>query len=544
MEVKRMQFFKIRLLILIVFVLTTISVTQTTFAASIKKPEFIYQSKVVTKNTKLTIRTNENKGVIYYTTNGSEPIKGKKGTKTAKGKTKNLKIKKTTTVKARVYVGKKKSKVAKITIVYLKPAEITEIKNENDRIRITWKTDKYVNGYYIYRKGKDNKWKKYKKLNGKNQKTFLDTGVEINNKYSYMVIPYKGKKTASIKSKISAKSINLVHQHLEEIVLDGYYTVEKCSLCGVVNKKYLTEDIPEYWNQTIVNALTNVTAHKKIPSYIYITDTHWDTNAKNSPVIANFLSSQLNNTPVVFGGDVIYATASTRQKGIDETKDFLSKFTANVFSTTGNHDYNTTKNPKTSLTEDDLYNVLYKHESSFAHLDGKSLYSYMDDKNNKVRMISFCFTEYNVVPEDTIKWIEKRVTELPADWAVVLFSHAYWTFKEAGVPIYPRENAEKLMKRFLEIQKKSKATIALWQVGHVHRDYAAYVRNESDKDNTKILVVSTSCDNYSQSTRCGGPVMAKGTATEQLLEVVQIDTENRKIYMTRVGAGNSRSFAY
>lgn len=35
-----------------------------------------------------------------------------------------------------------------------------------------------------------------------------------------------------------------------------------------------------------------------------------------------------------------------------------------------------------------------------------------------------------------------------------------------------------------------------------------------------------------------------GTATETALDVVTIDRLNRKIYMTRVGAGNDREIEY
>jgi hypothetical protein len=38
--------------------------------------------------------------------------------------------------------------------------------------------------------------------------------------------------------------------------------------------------------------------------------------------------------------------------------------------------------------------------------------------------------------------------------------------------------------------------------------------------------------------------MAKGTDSEHVLEIVQVDKANGQIYMSRIGAGHSRSFSF
>ena len=57
-----------------------------------------------------------------------------------------------------------------------------------------------------------------------------------------------------------------------------------------------------------------------------------------------------------------------------------------------------------------------------------------------------------------------------------------------------------------------------------------------------LNVISTTCDAYGAPE--GGVVRAKGTITEQAFDVVNIDYENKKIYMTRIGAGEDRVFSY
>lgn len=57
-----------------------------------------------------------------------------------------------------------------------------------------------------------------------------------------------------------------------------------------------------------------------------------------------------------------------------------------------------------------------------------------------------------------------------------------------------------------------------------------------------LNVISTTCDAYRAPE--GGVERTKGTITEQAFDVVNIDYENKKIYMTRIGAGEDRVFSY
>ena len=136
--------------------------------------------------------------------------------------------------------------------------------------------------------------------------------------------------------------------------------------------------------------------------------------------------------------------------------------------------------------------------------------------------------------------MEKNIKSLGSDWSVVLFSHAYWTYGKAGTTLSPKKMGKDISDRLLSIQAASKAKSVLWHVGHVHRDNSQIIKS----GNSSILVVSTSTDNYTQADTWGGPKMTKGTATEQVIDYVQIDKKNKKVYMTRIGAGIDRVFNY
>jgi hypothetical protein len=102
-------------------------------------------------------------------------------------------------------------------------------------------------------------------------------------------------------------------------------------------------------------------------------------------------------------------------------------------------------------------------------------------------------------------------------------------------------DAKELSTKLLDIQAHSDATIVLWHVSHIHRDKHEVL---SDGDGNHLLVVSTNCDAYAKSTCWGGKAMTKGTASEQVVDIVQIDKKKRTIYMTRIGAGTSRKFMF
>lgn len=158
-----------------------------------------------------------------------------------------------------------------------------------------------------------------------------------------------------------------------------------------------------------------------------------------------------------------------------------------------------------------------------------------------MRYISFFFDDTEEVSSEVIDSIGRAVSSLDADWSVVLFSHAYWHYAHPGDEPYAKPEAKQLAAKLLDIQAHSNATIALWHVGHIHRDMQEML---SDGNGNQLLVVASNCDAYQRSSCWGGLAMTKGTATEQVIEIVQLDKDRGKIYMTRIGAGRSRTFAY
>ena len=77
------------------------------------------------------------------------------------------------------------------------------------------------------------------------------------------------------------------------------------------------------------------------------------------------------------------------------------------------------------------------------------------------------------------------------------------------------------------------ATIVCVITGHCHRDFVSY----SVKG---YPMIATTCDaRQAENYDINFPTRTVGTTTECAFDVFHVDTENRKIYTTRIGAGGA-----
>ena len=298
--------------------------------------------------------------------------------------------------------------------------------------------------------------------------------------------------------------------------------------------------IPSHWDDEIATSETAIRNHEITMGehgveFFFVTDTHWLGNAQQSGEIIAKMSKDLNIPLVVFGGDAVYSRADSRSEAIEELRDFYDAYNKDfyLFSTIGNHDYNYVGSSDTTIytTDGDLYAVGCRRMEDFAYTDQSARHAYYDNTSQKVRYIQVNCANNQAITNADLEWVDARITELDAGWTAILFSHSYFS-SGASIPTACAENAE----HFATLNESADATIACWIVGHCHMD--------TSDDTHGILVISTSCDVYNQSTQNGGPEMAFGTDTEQCIDCYQIDTSNRKIYVTRIGAGDDREFTY
>lgn len=313
-------------------------------------------------------------------------------------------------------------------------------------------------------------------------------------------------------------------------------------------------DVPEYWYTAIFNAENQflVNDAKISPHsfrFVFLTDVHWGDNAKKSPVLINKICNDLDISLICFGGDVL--TRHKEKANCTEiSRDFIKKFDKKLFVTAGNHDNNSDNNKNTStiLTSDEMYAALFRKNDYEINYEQSTNHGYFDFTAQKVRFIQidtgtpFWYDgDKTSIDESRLDlefdYLYQKISELDATWNVVIFTHEYFLGKSvSSVNSYVTERLNSKV-----LSKKFEATIAALFVGHTHYDMST-VHNYAGKS---VLVICTMQDaaSSSQNTESGIPMII-GTDTEQAFDLVQIDFHNRKIYCTRVGAGENREFSY
>jgi predicted phosphodiesterase len=315
--------------------------------------------------------------------------------------------------------------------------------------------------------------------------------------------------------------------------------------------------IGDYWKDELADGIAKIEANRKktdggLSEFFFLTDAHWPDNAGYSPALINYLAEKINAEYVVFCGDIIRRYNETKENAINnEILAFYNALeaytkvgeTLKIMTTLGNHDRNYSVDyPNDTLTEREAYDLFTKRMEGWGVVrgDGDSTASYYDDTQNKVRYVQFFFTSSSVdLPENrfiegALAWAEDRIKELDSEWTVIVMTHGFLPSK--GVTIASMESDEKeIAKALLRIKSEARAELACWLVGHNHID-----RNEvlqSADRQTRLPVISCASDGYPKDEYLN-------SIQEQSFSFMQVDTANKKIYLTRIGRGSDQVIRY
>ena len=298
---------------------------------------------------------------------------------------------------------------------------------------------------------------------------------------------------------------------------------------------------PSYWNDVVDTVIDTHIGHmlemKTGDQFVFITDPHWDSNAKNSSPIIDYIGEQTGIDLVINGGDVLKSNDATQLLAYDEIKRYLASYRNDhlrLFSSIGNHDRNgvAQADPTAILPIEAQYNAMIKPEEAWLNTDGTAYCNVYDNTSQKIRYIQFFYTADSEYIEDVDNRLKAAMRSTPSDYTIVLISHAYWN--QGVVP----QAAAAYANSILTVMDEITAKVAIWLVGHNHVDTDTTLTSTGGKT---LNIVSTMTDAYGQNP---STTMTKGTTSEQAFDVIALNTETETVYMTRVGAGSSRSFTY
>lgn len=319
----------------------------------------------------------------------------------------------------------------------------------------------------------------------------------------------------------------------------------------------LKQDIPFYYKKHLSDKITEVRAKETFSGvtgdeFIFITDYHMERNANNSPSLIDKIIHQTGAKKIVFGGDA-YDASSTPDLALNKIADFYSMFYENadkILSCVGNHEYNNpaSNKPEQQIPNGQVYASIVNRNDLIHHSRHTCNYTILNRSNETMYIFIGC--EYSSsVTEESTKYVLETLKNNDG-YDIIVFSH---TGLDNGGDNGNVANIIDGFKRITDgIDKFNQKSNYIFDgitydysgctgevicvfSGHNHVD--GCIRTDGG-----LNIISTTCDAYGAPE--GGVVRKKGTITEQAFDVVNIDYENKKIYMTRIGAGEDRVFSY
>ena len=328
----------------------------------------------------------------------------------------------------------------------------------------------------------------------------------------------------------------------------------------IINQKKLmklnnSDNIPTYFetyiNTKYKNILSKMSTNSRMSfSFPFITDMHLEYNSESGSKLIKWLDRRFNFPYIVNGGDISDYNQDLFIKYMTMNDTVLHKTLYSV----GNHEFINNGGSTTAYDNSGyakIYNEIVSHFENknikFNEDDENSVYYYYDDNVNKVRIITIDALDWSHY-EKQKKWICKVLDEIKEkeDWGIIIISHylpTHSSFKGSG-----GGKIDEVVKPIFAYANKTtynsynfttaKCQIMFIACGHTHWDNLAKVNN--------VNIFSSVNDSMRVETYEGltAPTKTLGTITECSFEVITIDKKLRKVYLTKIGAGEDREFTY
>lgn len=312
----------------------------------------------------------------------------------------------------------------------------------------------------------------------------------------------------------------------------------------------------DYLNEKIQTIKTLETAYGTQGETIaFITDIHYPDNKMYSFPILKKLIENTNISYVICGGDVIRDNVdlNTGKQNAYDFMEIVKKSIGDKFITIyGNHDNNSNQTNK--MTMDEVYSVYFKHQENIVKPDVNKLsglYWYVDNPIQKIRYIglnTFEGINEGVLSVAQMKWLCEEALSFPSNgWNVCFFSHRTTSGNRTGTLSEFREiiRAIRYQSNYsatytdanqetydINVNYAGKGHSVLFVAhGHDHYDYL-------DIDND-IAYFASICD---ATYKDDNSVPTREGVNLQSFEVITINKKDHIVNLTKIGAGEDRSF--
>lgn len=293
--------------------------------------------------------------------------------------------------------------------------------------------------------------------------------------------------------------------------------------------------------------------------FFFITDIHIHLNGRASVPLIRRIGKETGVDTVLCGGDHCWAFGSKAQCLLDfnDSLHYMDPIreSMKLYHARGNHDCTVRSswelNTGYTMPYAQVREAFREHTSpANGSVDGK-LYYYADDPSGKVRYIILDTSEeheeedsawgvcYGMTREQ-LCWLANTALRLPGeDWTAIVMGHVPCTPELSS---YASELDD--LRLILEAFHK-KAACGYGDFQNAQGELAAYICGHNHKDQSAVtngvLHISTGCDAY-----CKDDIHPRdvGCIHGTLFELFLLDKKAKTLQAFRIGAGESRNFAY
>lgn len=277
-------------------------------------------------------------------------------------------------------------------------------------------------------------------------------------------------------------------------------------------------------------------------AFIFISDTHWEKNAKKSPALLKYLHEHTHIDRLFGGGDYM-DNALTPNPPLFECVDALrDTWTGKRYLTLGNHDYMGSE--AYALKDKDLYYAVNSYGTERVG-NLKRNYYYVDNPQTKLRYIVLnryidripVNNEINGLNEEQRTWLQNVALDVEDGWGVLVFIHDLYRFIYGDdgytATISLNYTDSRATVEILDAFVDGGGTVVGIFCGENHVDMV-------HRTPGGIPVITTTCDK-NKSGGEGVPISDQwaerldGTINEQAFDVMVVDKANRTIHAVRIG---------
>lgn len=325
------------------------------------------------------------------------------------------------------------------------------------------------------------------------------------------------------------------------LVGDSVESVYKISGKEIPFTGYPISNVVDYYRKSVLDTKAELNAQSDDwVNLIFITDTHTPNNEQHSQAIALYLLANSKIDKLIFGGDYVNNLWVRSEYATYFAPILAYEDQSKIYALMGNHetygsDYEA---PYTSVSEESKA-YIYRDFLASKNLNGnpQEVYYYVDDTNRKIRFLFLNTSDQSNVQVTSAQraWIAQSVILPDSDWSLIVFGHVT-LYAMAGVTTMNVTNAESIISSIAATNGK----LIGYFCGHQHCDI---METHGGFHHSTFL-----CDRFENnpyySPDVEYPTRTKGTATEQAVSIISVNTTSRQVVVRRIGAEIKTTMSY